>query len=337
MSAWREVACHRHSKPDGGCDPLPRRCRDFSSEAGAEAAVERLAVEIASDENETVLARTPGPRPATGGVDEHMDALENHAVGLVFDGKNALHSENVLPLLLHEFREPVVEFFPIAIALRLDAYARDVRVVVMMMVRVGFEEMGIQLGGAVEVEAADLEDSGDVDFGARRAMDRRQRVHLADDSLQSLEFFCGDEIAFVEEDHIGEGDLLLGLVRVLHVPRDVVGIDYRDHAVDEGFFPNVLVHEKGLHNRPGIGEAGRLNEDVVELVTALEKVAEDPDQVSPHGAADAAVVHFKKLLVGADHQLMVDAHLAKFIFDHGDSEAVFFGEDAVEECGFSGS
>jgi len=293
-------------------------------------------IEVATDENEAVLARPPGPRPAAGGVDEHVDALENHAVGLVFHGKNSLHPENVLPLLLHKFREPVVEFFPIAIPLRLDAHARDVRVVV-MVVRVGFEEMGIQLRGAVEIEAADLEDLGDVDFGARRAVDCRQRIHLADDFFQSLEFFSGNEIAFIEEDHIGEGDLLLGLVRVLDVLRDVVGVDHRDHAVDEGFFPNVLVHEKGLHHRPGVGEAGRLDEDVVELIAALEKIAEDPDQVPAHGAANATVVHFEKLLVGADHQFVIDSDLAEFIFDHGDSEAVFFGEDAVEERGFTSS
>ena len=262
--------------------------------------------------------------------------MENHAVGLVFNGKNSLHPENVLPLLLHEFREPVVEFFPIAISLCLDAHARDVRVVV-MVVCVGFEEMGIQLGGAVEIEAADFENFGDVDFGTRRAVDSRQCVHLPDDFFQSLEFFRRNEIAFVEEDHIGEGDLLLGFVRVLHVSCDVVGIDHSHHAVDEGFIANVLIHEKGLHHRPGIGEAGCLDEDVIELVAPLEKVAEDSNQVAAHGAADAAVVHFKKLLVGADHQLVVDSDLAEFIFDNGDSEAVFLGEDAVEECGFPSS
>jgi DNA gyrase subunit B len=39
------------------------------------------------------------------------------------------------------------------------------------------------------------------------------------------------------------------------MPRDVVGVHNGHHAVDEGFSPDVLVHEKGLHDGTGIGEA----------------------------------------------------------------------------------
>jgi hypothetical protein len=62
---------------------------------------------------------------------------------------------------------------------------------------------------------------------------------------------------------------------------------------------------------------------------------DDPDEIATHGAADAAIVHFKNLFLRIDDQVVVDADLAELIDDDGISLGMFFGEDAVEQRRFS--
>ena len=75
----------------------------------------------------------------------------------------------------------------------------------------------------------------------------------------------------------------------------------------------------------------------VELVAALAQLGQDADEVAAHAAADAAVVQLEDFLVRLDDELVVDADLAEFVFDHGDALAVIFGEDAVEQRGLAGA
>ena len=147
----------------------------------------------------------------------------------------------------------------------------------------------------------------------------------------------GDEIDLVEDDHVGEGDLVLGLGRVLQPVGEPLGIGHRHHRVEAGGVGDVLVHEEGLRDGGRIGEAGGLDDDGVELSLALHQPVEDADQVAAHGAADAAVVHLEHFLVGADDELVVDADLAELVDDHGIFLAVLLGEDAVEEGGLAGA
>ena len=97
-----------------------------------------------------------------------MNALENNAVGLVFNGKDTLHPKNVGTLFLNKLAQPIVELLAIAVTRSLDAHAGDVGVVVMVT---GLEEMRIHLHGAIEIEATDIHDLGDIDVRAGRAMD----------------------------------------------------------------------------------------------------------------------------------------------------------------------
>ena len=117
--------------------------------------------------------------------------------------------------------------------------------------------------------------------------------------------------------------------------QDVLRIHEGHHAVDVELFLNLLIHEERLHDWPWVGEAGGLDEDVVEFILPLHEVAEDANEVAANRAADAPVVHFKKLLVGIDDQLVVDAHLTEFILDDGNFEPVLLSENAVQQRGFS--
>ncbi len=100
---------------------------------------------------------------------------------------------------------------------------------------------------------------------------------------------------------------------------------------------DVLVHEKRLRHRRRVGEAGGFDDDGVELALAPHQAVEDAHQIAAHGAADAAVVHLEHFLVGADHQIVVDADLAEFIDDDGVFLAVRLGQDAVEQRGLAGA
>ena len=142
-------------------------------------------------------------------------------------------------------------------------------------------------------------------------------VDRADARLDLAQFGRRDEIGLVEHDDVGEGDLVLRLGRVAQARRQPLGVGDRDDRVEPRGLAHVLIDEEGLRDRRGIGEAGRLDDDGVELALALHQAFDDADEIAAHGAADAAVVHLEHFFVGADDELVVDADLAEFVDDDG--------------------
>ena len=120
---------------------------------------------------------------------------------------------------------------------------------------------------------------------------------------------------------------------LLEVPR----IHQRDDGIDHELVLQVIVQEEGLRHRAGVGHAGGLDQDVVEALAALQQLAQHADQVTAHRAADAAIAGLEDLLFGADDQLVVHAHLAELVLDHGDALAVVLRQDAVQQCGLAGA
>ena len=86
-------------------------------------------------------------------------------------------------------------------------------------------------------------------------------------------------------------------------------------------------------------EAAGLDQDVVELVAALEQLLQDADEISAHvgDAADAAVRHLEDLFVGRQHEVRVDVDLAELVLDHRDAVAVPLGQDVVQQGRLSGA
>ena len=187
----------------------------------------------------------------------------------------------------------------------------------------------------LEIECADVKHIGHRHVGILRAMDAGRAVHGANATLDAFEFGFGDEVGFVEQDHVGKRDLLARLFHFVEVPLDVARIDERDDGVEQKLIFELVVEEKGLRHRTRIGHPGGLDDDVIELVASFEQLPEDAQQVAAHRAADAAVVGFEDLLFGTDDELVVDTDLAELVFDHRDTLTVVFGEDAIEERGFS--
>ena len=99
---------------------------------------------------------------------------------------------------------------------------------------------------------------------------------------------------------------------------------------------HIRIDEEGLRYGRGIGEAGGLDDDRVELALALHQAFDDADEIAAHGAADAAVVHLENFLVGADDEFVVDADLAEFVDDDGVACRAA-RQDAVEQRGLAGA
>jgi hypothetical protein len=73
---------------------------------------------------------------------------------------------------------------------------------------------------------------------------------------------------------------------------------------------------------------------MVKLIAPPHQIADNPNQITPHGAADATVVHLKDFFIGVNDQLVIDTHFTELVDNHSNLKPVFVGKDAVEECGF---
>ena len=109
----------------------------------------------------------------------------------------------------------------------------------------------------------------------------------------------------------------------------MLGIHDGDDRIQAGLRLDVVIDEEGLRHRGGIGQAGGLDDDAVELVAPLHQPADDADQVAAHGAADAAVVHLEHFLVAVHDEVVVDAEFAELVDHHG----VFAAVVARSGCG----
>jgi hypothetical protein len=199
------------------------------------------------------------------------------------------------------------------------------------------QELGIDFLGPFQVEAPHVQDAVQRDSAVPGPADGGDGVDAADSRLERVEVPRGDEVGLVEEDDVGKRDLLHRLITGVEVRPDVLCIHDRHDGVEPEVAAHLVVGEEGLGNRGRVREAGRLDQDTVEAVLALEEPSEDPDQVPAHRAADAAVVHLKELLVPLDHELVVHADLAELVLDHGQLAAMLLGEDPVEERGLAGA
>ena len=201
----------------------------------------------------------------------------------------------------------------------------------------GVQELRLDVEDAVEIEGVAAEHFVERDLRALGPVQLGVGIDGADAGLDLAQFGRRHQVGLVEQDHVGEGDLVLRLGRILEPVLEPLGVGHGHHRVEPGAAADVLVDEEGLRHRRRIGEAGGLDDDGVELALAAHQALDDADQVAAHGAADAAVVHLEHFLVGADDQLVVDADLAELVDDHGVFLAVRLGQDAVEQGGLAGA
>jgi hypothetical protein len=144
-------------------------------------------------------------------------------------------------------------------------------------------------------------------------------------------------IAMVHNNVIGIAQLRRGLRVLLKLPHDVRRIDQGDYPVDAALGCQTPVGQERLHGRPWRGEARGLDENTVKrhglhcLTTASEQVMDRRDQVPPYGATEAAVAELDHVLLDANDQTAVNAHLAKLIHDHCNALLMLSAQDTIDQ------
>ena len=199
------------------------------------------------------------------------------------------------------------------------------------------EKSGTSAEHLVQIEGTEVEYRIDGDVRPLTADDSRHSVHVPEPGLDPVDRLGVDEVGLVQDKNVRERDLFRAFVASAELLLDVGCVDERDDPVQRELCANLVVHEERLSDRTGIGEPGGLHQHVVELVSALHEVAEYANQVSAHRTADAAVRHLEDFLVSVDDQRLIDADLAKFVFDHGDAFAVFIRQYPVQQGRLAGA
>ena len=111
-----------------------------SCQALAKSLFQPLAVQVAADENELVVALLSlGPGAVGPAVEEHVDPLKHESPRIALDAQHPLHAENVRPFLHQQLAQPLVEFALIEVAGDGDADGKDIFVVFVFM---GVERRG---------------------------------------------------------------------------------------------------------------------------------------------------------------------------------------------------
>src|SRR5262245_11827098 len=337
----------------------------LSRDAARKSFPDLLLRQLAADEDNAAFAFLALlPRALVVAVEDHMHALEHEARGVVLERQDALAAQDARPLLLHEILHPGEELVGVErlvglerqrvhllVVIVLQAAAIVVvmmavtvavlMIVIMIVVRVRVmavaQKLRLDLQDAVEIEGVAPEHLRQRNAAALGSMQLGVGIDAADARLHLAELVGRHQVGLVDENDVGEGDLVLGLGRILEPILQPFGIGHCHDGVELGLAADVLVHEERLRHRRGIGEPGGLDDDGVELAPPPHQPVDDAHQVATHGAADAAVVHLEHLLVGAHHEVVVDADLSELVDDHGVLSAVLLGQDAVEQRRLAGA
>mmetsp|Transcript_73987 Transcript_73987/g.211274 ORF Transcript_73987/g.211274 Transcript_73987/m.211274 type:complete len:268 (-) Transcript_73987:13-816(-) len=264
-----------------------------------------------------------------------MHRLVRPLFGVALACEDALHPENVSPLLPQQVIHPDRECAHVYLTRHIDSQTRDR--LVMLVLGVGVEELRVHLERAVQVESLQVQHVLGGDAGLRRPNDRGESVHRSQPRLDPFEILLlGHQIDLVENEAIGERHLFDALVLralrllLVQVLLDVVRVHQCDDAIKLEELLHEIVNEEGLRYGGRIRHARGLDHDRIELeplLLPLSELLESLDEVIAHGAADAAVQHLDHLLLGVlfhvlAQQRVVDANLAKLVLDARDAPAM---------------
>src|SRR6476646_3957238 len=109
-----------------------------------------------------------------------------------------------------------------------------VMIIIVIMVMLAFEEFRLKREHTVEIERAAIEHLVEANLATLGAVDDGVRVEKTDAALDLRDFLCRHEVGLVEEDDIGEGNLLRRLFAVGQARRKVLGVGHRDYRVELG-------------------------------------------------------------------------------------------------------
>src|SRR5512135_2071710 len=102
-----------------------------------------------------------------------------------------------------------------------------------------------------------------INLGALRLVQLGIGIDAANARLDVVEFVRRDEVGLVDQDHIGESNLIFCFRRVLEPLIEPFGVGHGHNGVELGLAADFLVNEEGLRDRRRIGEAGCFDDDGV--------------------------------------------------------------------------
>jgi len=214
----------------------------------------------------------------------------------------------------------------------------------MMRMRVVFvrQEGGIDFQFVVQVESAQVEHFADRHLAEIHLANGRARIDALQARGEYVDRFTAYRIGLRQQQPVGETGLALCFFMFIQLLHSMLCIDDGNYGIQHVMHRDFVVHEEGLCHGAGIGQARGFDDEVVELqlprVTLLRERAEREDEVAPHRAADAPVVHLDDLLIAVLYQdFVVDVFLAEFILDDRNLVSVRLAQAAVEKGGLAGA
>src|SRR5262249_6609506 len=248
LSVMRLLRPHRE---EGACKVrgLRKLKAAPSRRAAGKAFPDLVRRQLAADEDDAAfafLARLP--RALMVAVENHVHALEHEALVVVLERQDALAAQNVRPLDLHELLHPreklvrverlvglerdrlhlfvVIVFQTVVVMMRMIMTMPMTMVVVvtMVMVTTVAEEFRLDLHDAVEVEGIAPEHLRQRNPAALGLVQLGVGIDAADACLHFAECVGFDQIGLVEQDDVGERDLVLRLRRVLEAVLQPFGV-----------------------------------------------------------------------------------------------------------------
>ena len=212
----------------------------------------------------------------------------------------------------------------------------------MVVVLLLAQEFGVDVEFGAQVEAAQVEHLADRHLTKVHHLLRRARVHVRQPVLQGVELSGVHQVGLADENLVGKAHLALRFDAGVELLGGVLGVDQGDDGVQQVLVGHLVVHEKGLRHRAGVGQAGGFDHHALEVQLALalsgRQLGQRGAQVVADGAADAAVAHLDDAFAGfGDEDFVVDVFLAEFVFDDGDLLPVRLGQHALQQRGFAGA
>ena len=212
--------------------------------------------------------------------------------------------------------------------------------VMVVIMRGDLQEIRIDIELGIEVETPQIEHLGQAHLSKVHHLVRCAGIHVLEPVLQRVQCRSVHQIRLADENLVGKTHLPARFLAVVELGGRMLGIHQGEDGVQEVGLGNLVVHEKGLRHRSGIGQAGRLDDHPVEhqlaLATLLGQLLQGGTQILADGAADAAIAHLDDLLLGVRHQdVVVDVLLTELVFDHGNLQAMGLGQHALEQRGLA--
>ena len=159
----------------------------------------------------------------------------------------------------------------------------------------------------------------------------RARIDAGDQPIQPGECFRIREIAFGENDAVGDRQLPPRLDAAFQIVRARQPIDHADDAVEHVMALEIGIGHEGGENGRGIGEAGRLDHDPRQG-PALSQPDQGLDEFAAHRAAQTPVGQFDQPVTGLGFdEHLIDADLAEFVDDDRRVGEARLGEKAIED------